>query len=115
MRGVNLVSMPDVSVEVRNAVDDGRFVIDIDGLEAELVYRSEPGRLILVHTEVPDALGGRGLGGRLVRAAIAEALSGGLTLVPWCPFARRWLRDHPDAAAGVTIDWRDLPPQEGTS
>ncbi len=29
----------------------------------------------------------------------------GLTVVPWCPFARRWLRQHPDEAAGLVIDW----------
>ena len=31
-----------------------------------------------------------------------------LTVVPWCPFARRWLQEHPDEAAAVTIDW-DTP------
>jgi hypothetical protein len=31
-------------------------------------------------------------------------------VVPWCPFADRWLRDHPDEAAGVVIDWEAPPP-----
>jgi hypothetical protein len=26
-------------------------------------------------------------------------------VVPLCPFARSWLERHPDAAAGITIDW----------
>ena len=50
-------------------VDDvasSRFLHVEDGHEAELVYRAEEGRLVLVHTGVPDELGGRGLGGRLV-------------------------------------------------
>lgn len=89
-------------------VDDtatSRFLHATDGLEAELVYRAEDGRLVLVHTGVPDELGGRGLGGRLVRAALARAARTGEVVAPWCPFARRWLEEHPDEASGVTIDW----------
>jgi len=35
---------------------------------------------------------------------------GGLTIVPTCPFARAWLRRHPDEAARVSIDGRPLVP-----
>jgi predicted GNAT family acetyltransferase len=75
--------------------------------EAELGYRVNGKRLILVHTEVPKAIGGRGIGGRLVRAAVERARANGETLVPWCPFARKWLEDHPDDVAGVSIDWTE--------
>ncbi|HEY8526638.1 MAG TPA: GNAT family N-acetyltransferase [Acidimicrobiales bacterium] len=70
---------------------------------AELVYELEGNRLTLVHTGVPDELGGRGLGGRLVRAAIDKARAEGLVIVPQCPFARDWLKGHPDAHDGVTV------------
>jgi predicted GNAT family acetyltransferase len=83
----------------------GRFVVESDGSIAELVYRTEPDRIILLHTEVPSDLGGRGIGGQLVAAAVARARSEGLTIVPWCPFARRWLKDHADVADTVVIDW----------
>ncbi len=82
-----------------------RFELTIDGHLAELVYRLNGQRLVLVHTEVPDALEGHGLGGRLVRAALDRAEAEDLTLVPQCPFARSWLERHPDAAARVKIDW----------
>ncbi len=82
-----------------------RFVLREDGHEAELVYRAEPERLVLVHTGVPDELGGRGIGGRLVRAAIERALEQARIVVPECSFARKWLHDHPDDASTVTIDW----------
>ena len=94
------------------AVDDtaaSRFVIREDGAEAELVYVVEGDRFVLVHTAVPEEWGGRGIGGRLVRAALARAEANALTVVPWCPFARRWLHDHPAEAAAVKIDW-DPPP-----
>lgn len=82
-----------------------RFAIHLDGHVAELVYRLEGDRLRLVHTGVPDELGGRGLGGVLVRAAVDRAEAEGLTIVPDCPFARGWLEKHPDDAAPVPVAW----------
>jgi hypothetical protein len=84
---------------------DLRFGLEADGHVAELVYRRNGKRLVLVHTEVPTELEGRGLGGRLVSAAVDRAAREGLTLVPLCPFARSWLERHPDVAARATIDW----------
>src|SRR3954462_8768107 len=100
-------------LEVRDVPAEHRFVVQHDGALAELVYRAEPGRLVLVHTGVPDALEGRGIGGCLVRAAGTRAAAPHLTVGPWCPFAPGWLPAHPDVAATVTIDW-DRPPPAGT-
>jgi hypothetical protein len=82
-----------------------RFVYVEDDIEAQLVYRADPERLVLVHTEVPKALGGRGIAGRLVRAAVDRAEASGETVVPECPYARKWLEDHAEEAARITIDW----------
>jgi uncharacterized protein len=90
---------------VTDVPEQGRLVVNQAGHTAELVYRVEPGRLVLVHTGVPPELEGRGIGVALVRASIARAAAQGLTVVPWCPFARKWLRAHPDAARGVAVDW----------
>ncbi|MCZ7530196.1 MAG: N-acetyltransferase [Acidimicrobiia bacterium] len=78
-------------------------MVEQDGAIAQLSYQKDGDRLIIAHTEVPKEIGGRGIAGRLVRAAAERAGSDGLVLVPWCPFARAWLEDHPDVA--VTIDW----------
>jgi hypothetical protein len=94
-------------------VDDqagNRFVVEQDGSTAHLAYLVGDGILVLVHTEVPDELEGRGIGGSLVRAAAVRASSEGLTIHPWCPFARKWLEDHPDVAATLTIDWTNVGP-----
>ncbi len=82
-----------------------RFVLREDGEEAELRYHLRGTRLSLLHTGVPPALEGRGIGGALVRGAAEFAARSGLTLVPYCSFARRWLEDHPDVAASVVIAW----------
>ena len=94
-------------------VDDtagSRFVLQEGGAEAELIYVVDGSRLLLVHTEVPAAWGGHGIGGRLVRTALALARARHLTVVPWCPFARRWLQEHADDAATVAIDWETPRP-----
>ena len=82
-----------------------RFELVQGGQLAFLSYRMRGNRFVLLHTEVPEALGGHGLGGRLVRAGVDRAVREGRTVVPLCPFARTWLKGHPDAAAQATVDW----------
>ena len=82
-----------------------RFELGADGSLAELLYRRVGNRLVLIHTEVPVELEGRGIGGALVTAAVDRAAREGLTLVPLCPFARGRLQRHPDVAKTATIDW----------
>lgn len=83
-----------------------RFEISDGGHLAELRYYRSGNRLALIHTEVPEELEGRGYGGRLVVAAVDRAAREGLTIVPYCPFARRWLERHSDVADRVPIDWQ---------
>ena len=85
---------------------ESRFEIRTGGHLAELSYHRHGDRLALIHTEVPEELEGHGLGGRLVTAAVDRAAREGLTIVPFCPYARGWLERHPDVAGRVTIDWR---------
>jgi uncharacterized protein len=93
------------SADVIDNTDASRFELRADGWVAELVYQIRGDRLVLIHTEVPLELEGRGIGGRLVTAAVDRAAREGLTLVPLCPFARGWLERHPDAASRAAIDW----------
>jgi len=92
-------------VTIVNDRDSHRFVIDDNGAEAELVYELDGTWLRLIHTEVPPQFQGQGTGGELVQAAVDWARTDGLAIRPRCPFARRWLREHPDAIDGVEVDW----------
>jgi uncharacterized protein len=100
------------SPDVVDVPEESRFVLRAPGATAELDYHLNGSRLVLIHTEVPQALSGHGVGGRLVRAAIDRAARDRLTVVPWCPFARRWLQDHPDESARITLDWDSPRPQQ---
>jgi uncharacterized protein len=104
-----MADQSEQQLSVRDDPDGERFLFDSEGHIAQLIYQKEPGRLILVHTEVPEALGGRGIAGKLVQAAVASAASEHRTVVPWCPYARRWLEDHEDVARTVSIDWAGAP------
>lgn len=99
------------TVQVIDVPAEDRFVVRTEGAEAELVYRVDGDRFYLVHTEVPESLGGRGIAGQLVRAAVRRAESDHLTVVPWCPYARRWLKEHPDETGGVRVDFTTPPPE----
>jgi predicted GNAT family acetyltransferase len=94
------------AVAVTDNQADSRFEISDGGHLAELRYHRHGNRLALIHTEVPRELGGRGIGGMLVTAAVDRAAREGLTIVPFCPFARGWLEGHPDVAGRVVIDWQ---------
>ncbi len=104
------VNMSDAS-RVTDDQRTSRFQIMIDGMIAELDYRRRADRLVLIHTEVPEALGGHGLGGELVQAAVDRAAKEHLTLVPLCPFARSWLERNPEATDKVNVDW-GAPPED---
>jgi uncharacterized protein len=93
----------DFRVEDNQA--NSRFEVRAEGALAELIYRKNGNRLVLVHTGVPEALGGHGIAGQLVQAAVDEAVATGMTIVPLCPYARSWLERHPDQAARAPIDW----------
>jgi predicted GNAT family acetyltransferase len=95
----------EISGAVTDNTAENRLELTRDGETAELVYRVNGERLVLVHTEVPESLAGHGIGGLLVRAAVARAARDGMTIVPVCPYARQWLEKHPDVVGDVTVDW----------
>jgi predicted GNAT family acetyltransferase len=71
--------------------------VSLDGHTAELDYEPLPDRVLdLVHTEVPAALSGRGVGNALAVAAFDYARSNGMRVILTCPFLRRWIGSHPD-------------------
>jgi hypothetical protein len=97
--------MDETEIDVIDNGEAGRFEVVLGTERAEMIYRLDGTNLLLTHTEVPDAFEGKGVGSQLARAALARAARDGLTIVPFCPFARSWLAKHPDdvAAAGVEV------------
>ena len=83
-------------VVVENNESRHRFEIRMDGHLAKLNYRVNDGEIDLIHTEVAEELGGRGLGNKLVEAALAYARDNKLKVVPSCSFVSKYLSRHPE-------------------
>lgn len=75
-----------------------KFTTNIDGHEGYVDYDAGEGRIVITHTVVPSAIGGRGIAGELVKQALEFARSEGLKVVPQCSYAAEYIRKHPDYA-----------------
>jgi predicted GNAT family acetyltransferase len=73
-----------------------RFELDVEGSIAFVTYRKSPGAITLVHTEVPAALGGRGVGSKLGRATLDAVRAQGRKLSVECDFIRSFMAKHPE-------------------
>jgi predicted GNAT family acetyltransferase len=69
-------------------------------------YRLEPDSIVFPHTVVPEAFGGKGVGGRLVQAGLAYAREHGLWVKPTCPFFHAYIARRPELHALVHPDMR---------
>lgn len=74
----------------------GRFTTRVDGVEAVLDYRLAGDLMMIEHTGVPPEIGGRGIAGRLVRAAFDHARGQGWQVRPACSYAEVWAQRHPE-------------------
>ena len=90
--------------EVRHAPDRSRFELDVDGETAHVEYRREGDVMVVLHTIVPEAIGGRGIAGALNAAALAHAREAGLRVDPQCEYTAGYLRRHPEYADLVDRD-----------
>lgn len=74
----------------------GRFVIyDDDIFAGEMTYtRRDDGNIVIDHTGVESAFGGKGYGGLLLAEAVGYARREGIKIVPVCSFvAARFAKD----------------------
>ncbi|MDQ2896029.1 MAG: N-acetyltransferase [Actinomycetota bacterium] len=92
-------------ITIANDREQHRYVIACDGAQVGWAqYREQPGELIVTHAEIDAAVGGQGLGSRLVAFLLQDARDRDLDVVPLCPFVRDYIARHPED--------RDLVPEE---
>lgn len=82
--------------EVIDNKAEHQYELVTEGAVAFAHYREEGGAIVFDHTVVPKELEGRGIAGRLVKAAIADVRSRGLKVVPVCSFVAAWFERHPE-------------------
>lgn len=76
-----------------------RYELETEHGLAVAVYRQQGDSAVFTHTEVPPEDEGKGIGGRLVRAALDDTRRRGLKIVPACSFVVAFVRRHPEYAA----------------
>jgi uncharacterized protein len=75
-----------------------RFEMVVDGVTAYVTYARHGDRLTLVHTEVPKALGGRGIGSSLATAVLEDVRKRGLRVAVECEFLEAFIKRHTEFA-----------------
>ena len=86
---------PDVSI--RDNPDESRYELWLGGTLVGLIaYHLRDERIALTHTEVDESCEHRGLGTHLVEAALADARTRRLEVLPLCPFVSAYVRRHPE-------------------
>lgn len=90
--------MTEQNISIRHDPASHRFTTQVDGVEGYVEYTQDDGRMHIVHTIVPGAIGGRGIAGKLVAAALDHARSAGLKVVPACSYAASFMDRHPEYA-----------------
>lgn len=99
---------PELEPTVVNVPEASRYELrDGERMIGELAYRRRNGRMALIHTEVDEALERRGLGSRLVAAALDDSRREGLEVVPLCPFVEAFIERHPEYEDLVAADFRE--------
>lgn len=83
-------------MEIRHNPEARRFEATVDKLLCRCDYRMHGNTMMLVHTEVPPQLEGRGIASLLVRAAFDHARENGLDVLPVCSYVSAWTRRHPE-------------------
>jgi uncharacterized protein len=88
-----------MELEVADHPDQARFEIRADGeLAGFLAYHLHDGEIALLHTETDPRFERHGYAGRLVQWSLDSARERHLAVLPYCPFVRGWIADHPQYA-----------------
>jgi len=102
-----MTAPPTENVRVVDVPDRSRFEVLVDGETAGFAeYHRRPGLIAFVHTAIDPRFEGRGLASELVRAALSEARSDGLSVLPFCPFVRGYIARHREYVELVPTDLR---------
>lgn len=85
-----------MTIEVRKNDERNRYeAVTEDGAVAGFAeYIEDSHKVTFTHTEVDDAFGGQGVGGKLARAALDATRAADKSVVPLCPFIKGFIDKH---------------------
>ncbi|MBC7717219.1 MAG: N-acetyltransferase [Pseudorhodobacter sp.] len=83
-------------IPVQHNTSQRRFECRVEGMLCVADYRLNDDVMHMTHTEVPPALGGRGIAAALVAAALEYARTAHLKVNPACSYVRLYMQRHPE-------------------
>lgn len=94
--------------ELIDHAEQSQYEFHIDSYIPKIEYiKTANGEIALTHTEVPEALEGRGVGSQLVKKVLEDIDRQHLKVIPLCPFVAAYIRKHPEwkrlVMAGVNV------------
>ena len=88
------ITPPGLAYEIAHDQAGQRFTARVQGHLALLDYQLKRRRMVITHTEVPDAIAGRGIAGELTRVALRWAREQRYKVVPACAYAEAFMARH---------------------
>jgi predicted GNAT family acetyltransferase len=96
-----------MQIAVTDNPEAQQFEVHVDGALAGIAaYRRKPGLIAFIHTEINPEFGGQGLGGKLIAEALDAVAAEGLKVLPFCPFANKYIAEHEQYLPLVPVDMR---------
>jgi uncharacterized protein len=96
-----------MELQVADHPEMERFEIYADGEIAGFIdYRLRDSMISFLHTQTDNRFRGQGVASRLVQSSLDAARERHLAVLPYCPFVRSWIADHPAYADLVPADQR---------
>lgn len=73
-----------------------RFEMNVDGNTAIIEYKEYPGKIALLHTEVPPQLEGKGAATAIIEKTLDYIEKKKFKLIPLCPLVVAYIKRHPE-------------------
>ena len=84
-----------------NDSKNNKFILPVEGHEAFIDYSIKDGHMRLVHTEVPAALRGKGVGKKLVKAVFEYIKENKIEATAHCGYIKAFKKKNPEWDAFV--------------
>ena len=83
-------------VNITNNERQQQFQASVDGEIAYMEYRLKDDMVVLMHTDVPERLSGKGIATAIAAFAFRYAKEKGLKVKVYCPFVLTYVKRHPE-------------------
>jgi len=80
---------------IQNKIEE-QFEMHINDEVALIAYQERGDNYMLIHTEVPESLEGRGIASMLVTKTLSLIEEQGRKIIPMCAYVKSFLAKHPE-------------------